>query len=194
MSYVVTISRQFGSTGGQIAKEAAAKLKIEFLDKRIIERIADETGIGQEYIDAHEKHGEKFWQRNKMLFNFSSYDLNQQIFRKQKEIIREHAAAHSCLILGRSADAILADYPQVLNVYIFAPLPFRCQNIQKFYALSEDDALAAIKRVDAQRSDYRKFFGHNVDRRQLLLDSSCFGTAGCVQMICQAVQTLFPAD
>ncbi len=191
MSYVVTISRQFGSMGAQIAKLTAERLNIEFLDKRIIERIAEETGIEQEHIDAHHKHGEKFWQRNKMLFNFSSYDLNQQIYRKQKEIIREHAAAHSCLILGRSADAVLADFPQVLNVYIFAPLAFRCRNIQQFYELSEDDALAAIKRVDAQRSDYRNFFGHNIDRRQLLLDSSCFGQEGCVSMIAAAVKTLF---
>ena len=97
------------------------------------------------------------------------------------------------MILGRSADAILADYPHVLNVYVYAPLNFRVSNVQRFYNLSQDDALAAIKRVDGQRNDYRKFFGHNVDRRQLMLDSSRFGVDGCVKMICTAVDVLFQA-
>ncbi len=191
MSYVITLSRQFGSQGQLIAQKTAELLQIEYLDKKIMEQIAEKSGIGAEHIDEHHKHGEKFWERNKMLFNLNSYDLNQEIFRHQKEIIREHAQDHSCLILGRSADAVLADFPHVLNVYIFAPFAYRLKNIQQFYNLDAEDAAAALKRVDGQRSDYRKFFGHNADRRQLMIDSQRFGVEGAVKMIAAAAELLF---
>lgn len=191
MQYVITISREFGSGGHMIAEKAAERLGIEFLDKKLIEQIASKTGIDEQKLDAHATHGEKFWKRNKMLFNAGAYDLNQEIFKEQKAIIREHAEAHSCLILGRSADSILADFEHVLNVYIYAPLAWRRGKVKEFYKLNDDDALALIRRMDAQRQDYRHFFGHKTDRANLKVDSSKFGIEGSVGLICTAAAQLF---
>lgn len=191
MQYVITVSREFGSGGHMIAEKAAERLNIEFLDRKIIEQLASKTGIAEHKIDAHATHGERFWQRNKMLLNAGAYDLNQEIFKEQKAIIREHAKAHSCLILGRSADSILADFGHVLNVFIYAPLSWRREQVKEFYKLDDDDALALIKRMDAQRQDYRHFFGHKTDRAHLKLDSSKFGIDGSVNLICSAASGLF---
>ncbi len=193
MSYVITLHRQFGSGGANIAKAVADILQIEYLDKRIIEQLSEKTGLEQREIQKHDWHGENFWQRNKMLFNAASYDRNQEIFAQQKAIIREHAAAHSCVILGRSSDAILADFDNVLNVFIYAPTAFRSKRLCELYKFTKEESLEAIKRMDAQRSDYRSFFGHNIDRSHLRLDSSVFGVEKAARVIAAAAKELFGA-
>lgn len=191
MKFIITLSRQAGSHGDSIGHMLAERLNIECLDRIILEKIAADTGHSEKHVDAHEHHGAGFWQRNTMLLNIGSYDRNQEIFQAQRKIIREHAQAHSCVIIGRSADTILADFPNVLSVYVFAPIATRIENLMHDFDLSRDDAITRIKKIDAAREDYRKFFGHNADRRQLLIDSSCFGIEGSVDVIEAAVNTLF---
>lgn len=193
MNYVITLHRQFGSGGSNIAQAVADMLQIEYLDKRIIEQLSEKTGLAKREIQEHDWHGENFWQRNKLLFNAASYDRNQVIFAQQKAIIREHAAAHSCVILGRSSDAILADFDNVLNVFVYAPVSFRAARLGELYKFTLEESMEAIKRMDAQRSDYRSFFGHNIDRSHLRLDSSLFGVDKAARVIVTAARELFGA-
>lgn len=56
MKNIITISREFGSGGRTIAKEAAQRLGYAFYDKDLIEKIAEESGLSREYIEAHGEH------------------------------------------------------------------------------------------------------------------------------------------
>lgn len=56
MKKIITISREFGSGGRTIAKEAAQRLGYAFYDKELIEKIAEESGLSREYIEAHGEH------------------------------------------------------------------------------------------------------------------------------------------
>ena len=53
MKNIITISREFGSGGRTIAKAAAQRLGYAFYDKELIEKIAEESGLSREYIEAH---------------------------------------------------------------------------------------------------------------------------------------------
>ena len=55
-SNIITISREFGSGGRTIAKAAAQRLGYAFYDKELIEKIAEESGLSREYIEAHGEH------------------------------------------------------------------------------------------------------------------------------------------
>ena len=56
MKTILTISREFGSGGRTIAKAAAQRLGYAFYDKELIEKIAEESGLSREYIEAHGEH------------------------------------------------------------------------------------------------------------------------------------------
>ena len=50
---IITISREFGSGGRTIGKMVAEKLGIAFYDKELIEKIAEETGFSQKFIEEY---------------------------------------------------------------------------------------------------------------------------------------------
>ena len=53
MKKIITISREFGSGGRTIGREVAKRLGYSFYDKELIEKIAEESGLSEEYIEEH---------------------------------------------------------------------------------------------------------------------------------------------
>ena len=52
---VITIGREYGSGGREIGKKLAERLKIPYYDKKILERLAKESGICDEVITAYDE-------------------------------------------------------------------------------------------------------------------------------------------
>ena len=120
--YYVTIARQFGSLGRPIARELSEMLGIEYYDRDIVEAASQELKLPVSVIHSEEEKSVKSNFLN-MLFPLGTDSIDQQdkIFEAQKKIIRDFAEKDSAIFVGRCADYILRDYPNVLNIYIYAP-------------------------------------------------------------------------
>ncbi len=101
---IITIAREYGSGGRYIGKLVAEKLGIKLYDKNIIENMAEDTGLAEEYIEENEQ------KRNVLdVFNNGYYvGLNNadELFIKESEFIKKVASEESCIIVGRCADFI----------------------------------------------------------------------------------------
>ena len=62
-----------------------------------------------------------------------------RIFETQKNIIAFLAEQHSCVIIGRCADFILADHPDSMHIYIYAPYVCRLRHCTQDLGLSEEE-------------------------------------------------------
>jgi hypothetical protein len=136
-SFVITISREFGSGGHAIGKHIAKELGISFYDKELINLTAEQTGYTPEYILENEQS----------LSNTLLYDLYEQnymyvndeippkdaLFLVQSKIIREICAKESCVIVGRCSNFILKDHPTCKNIFIHASNEYRKANLSKAY-------------------------------------------------------------
>ena len=122
---VITISREFGSGGHEIGKRAAERLGIECYDSRLIRMASEKSCISEKYLkDVDEKRA------NPWLYTVPSdyademtgfgLPLNDMLFNVQSQIIRQLANQESCIIIGRCADSVLADYPGVITIFIHA--------------------------------------------------------------------------
>ena len=130
-NYVITISRQHGSCGNAIGKLTAERLGIPFYDYKLIRMASDRSGISEHLFGAADEdvHRMKLFNAANKVYTgkllppdsdeFTS-DLN--LFTFQAEIIKELAGNESCVIVGRCADYLLRDRPNVLRVFIHAPL------------------------------------------------------------------------
>ena len=187
--YVVTISRQFASMGRTIGLKMASNLGIELYDRDIVKHTAERLGLEKGEVSHYdEKTGKRsFFLRDTYLFDFSVYDIHRNVFEVEKNIIQDFAKKESCIIVGRCADSILRDMPNVLNIFIYAPIEERLKNCVEQLGMDETSALEKIRKVDDARSAYRhKFCPECVSEfndRHIMIDSSKFGVEGTANIL-----------
>ena len=101
----------------------------------------------------------------------------------------------SCIIVGRCSDFILADEPNVLRIYIYAPYKVRVKNCVEELQLEEDVAKKMIKAVDEARDNYHMhyagFLPNDQRFKEIMIDSSMLGTEGTADYLVEAVKRRF---
>ena len=122
---IVTIDREFGSGGHEVAKRLAERLGIPFYDEEIIAMAAQNTGYNTEYIRDNDEKAPDFSFSN-MFSGFDTFQTSPfaKVQEEEFNIIREIAAKGSCVIVGRAADYILAEERHV-SIFLFAPFEER---------------------------------------------------------------------
>ena len=115
---IITITREFGSGGRTIAKKLADKLGYAYYDYEIVQQIAQESGFAKEYI---EENGEDASSTSTFgfIWNNYGYNLSDELYVAQRNVICELADKGNCVIVGRCSDYILRDRIDVLNVFAY---------------------------------------------------------------------------
>lgn len=198
--YVVTIARQFGSLGRPIAMKMSEKLGIEFYDRDIVEEAAKKLNLPVSKINEIEESAKKHVKTNsfrRMMYPLGTQtdELQNQLFEAQENIIRFLAERESCIIVGRCSDFILADEPNVLRIYIYAPYEARVKNCIEDLKLEETEARRMIKAVDEARDRYHMhyagFLPNDQRFKEIMIDSSMLGTEGTADYLVEAVRRRF---
>ena len=204
-SSIITISREYGSGGREIAEKTANRLKIPFYDRDLIDKAAKESGFTPEFVAEREQRlGSNF------LYNFTlggiyglayprkpemkELPVAEQIFLAQKKVIEDLAEQGPCIFVGRCADYILRDKPNLLKVLVYADRKQReCRAVEQ-YGRVEDQVEELVRHIDKQRRlHYEAYTVQDWGARSnyhLMLDSGAFGIDGCVDIICQAALSL----
>ena len=136
---IITISREFGSGGRFIGEEVAKKLGIGYYDKKIINQIAEKSGLSPDYIQESAELSPK---KGLFAYAFAGRDitgksLEDMVYEAQRKVILELVDKESCVIIGRNADFILKDRDDVLNVFIHGNMPEKIQRISRLYHVNE---------------------------------------------------------
>lgn len=106
--YVITISRQFGSLGRQIAQKASKMLGIYFMDRDIVEETSRRMGLlASEVGDREEQAKRNAYYYMKFPLGIAPQSIEDEIFAVQSSIIRDCAAKQDCIIVGRCAEYVL---------------------------------------------------------------------------------------
>lgn len=153
---VITLSREYGSGGRYIGKLIAQKLGIKLYDKEFIMKVAEETGLSEQYIKENEQ------KRNVLdVLNNGYYsDLNNsdELFVKEAELIKDVSSKEPCVIVGRCADQILKDNKNVLKVFIYSDMEDKINRAVKYYGMDKKKAEKEISRIDKLRGNHYKYY------------------------------------
>ena len=194
-SYVITISRQFGSMGHSIAKELANKLNISFYDRDIVEETSKRLGLPLSTISEKEELETSEYFKRIYPLGKGVTRLQDEIFMVQKNIIEDLANKESCIIVGRCANGILANRERILNVYIYAPYEDRLKNCIEKLDMDETTAKKLIKEVDNSRKLYHKHycpgFKDDTSNKDIIIDSSKFGVEGTADILTIIAKKIF---
>jgi cytidylate kinase len=181
---VITISRQLGSGGEGIARQVAASLGYEYVDKQTTDTIFRQYGLT----------------RFDELYNTvpSYLDLlnadNLLLVAMANEIIEAVAQRGSVVIVGRAGFAVLAGLADVLNVRIQAPLADRAQRVREREGPADlDAAVEQVKQDDEVHAKYiHRFYNKQWDdptNFDLVLDTAARSPDEAVQTIVDAAHS-----
>ena len=191
---VITIGCEYGAKGNAIGKKIAQDLGIKFYDRDLVDEIIKEVGIPTDIMDRVEEGGTIAGKgaQGDVRGSFSKYaDLTDRAIHVQKQIIRKLAQKEACVIIGRSADYILKDRDDVLNVFIHGDMPEKIQRIMGLYNVEEKEAVKMMADTDKRRMTNYSFYTDQkwgkASNYTLCLNSSKLGYDRCEKIIMECI-------
>ena len=156
---IITIGRQHGSSGREIARLLAKELGIKCYDKEIVDEAAKHSDFSRELINAYDEK-----RMSAFLLHAGGYGLNEnfrlnmEVVSAQFDAIREIASKEDCIFVGRCADYVLNDRDDVVSVFILGDTDARIKCLEERQGLDEAQARKKIKEVDKDRSSFYKYY------------------------------------
>lgn len=157
---IITISREFGSGGREIGKQLSDSLGFNYYDREIISAIASENELDENYVTHILENGVggSFPITYGRTLTYPSYIQKSatKILISQRKIVERLPEGGDCVIVGRSANAILSDL-NPLNVFVYADMQSklkRCRNraADDEKSLSDSALKRKIKQIDSERA------------------------------------------
>lgn len=187
---VITIGREYGSGGYELAEKLAQALNYHFYDKEIIARLADKILVPESFLEARDEN----MPRRRNIFHeiipiFANGDEIQAdyIFREQGKFISQLAEEGECVFIGRRADYYLMDMPEAVHIFCYADKDFKIQRICQAENCTPEEAEKKMRDVDKQRkTSYEYTTGRKwADKKNydLMICTSAFGIDRCVEQI-----------
>jgi cytidylate kinase len=169
---IVTIRGQLGSGATEIGRRLAEKLRIDYVDREIIELVAKHLKSPKDEILQKELPPSTLFGRIAEVMGYSSsinpaiLDVNLPVWQIPigdtgylvglKYVIKELAKNHSLVIRGRGSQFILKNYPDSFHVYTVAPLETRIKRVANYLKVDEETAKKEIHKVDSSRLEFIK--------------------------------------
>lgn len=193
---IITISREYGSSGREIAQLLSEKLELPFYDKEIIEIASKKSGYASELFKEIDEI-----QKTSLLFSIAmnvfpfasrldsteNMSFSDKLFEIEKRVIIDTAKKGPCVIVGRCSNYILKNDFNTLNIFIHLNLEDRISNISKKNNISIQKAKELVSSIDRTRSSYYKYYtGEKWGAKEnydLIINSSVLGIDGTVELI-----------
>ncbi len=180
---IITISRQTGSLGDEIAKATAERLGYEYIEKSQISKALSSLGFSLSDIDKYDEKKPTVWQSLTMQKESFAHLIRAAVYKL--------AARKNVVIVGRGGQVILKDVPGVLHVRIVAPYATRVSRLMEQEAYEEKIAERIIRQTDHDSSGYLStYFDMNVDNSQLydlVINTRAMTLNESVELITRAV-------
>jgi len=196
---LLSISREYGSGGREIAQHISERLELPVFDRKLIDLTADQCGYSTKFIQENEER-----MTNSFLFNlavagpYSPYGETEAlpqdyVFLAQSKIITKLAGENpSAVFVGRCADYILRDHPSLFSVFITADLDFRVKRAIEQYNIDPDKAYTIVSRHDKQRRrHYNYYTGMDWGSRSnyhLILNTGKLGIASVTDLLVELIK------
>lgn len=201
----IAITRTCGSGGGSyIGKKLAADYGIDIYDRKLLRLASEDSGINEAIFANADENTKKtlLYRVSKRIYNgeiiapeSGNFISDQNLFNYQAKVLRELLEQESYVCVGRAADFILKDKPNVVSVYLDAPYEYRIQREMARQGIDRGTAKKYIDRLDKYRNSYYVYHTGRAwkdpKNYDLCLDTASAGLDNCVELIKGYIQLKF---
>src|SRR6202043_3378860 len=203
MIKIITIEREYGSGGGEIAQLLAKQLGWKLWDQVLTEEIARRADCPKSVVEVREERTDPLYYRLFKSFLRGSYEgsLNAHklklvdsecILKFTELVIQEAAKTGNSVIVGRGSQLFLKDRQDALRVFLYAPREDKVRRLLS-RGKSEQEAQELVDTVDRERADFiAKYFKVEWPSRSIYhtMINTVIGDENVVQMIVDFMKTL----
>jgi cytidylate kinase len=181
---VITLSRQLGSQGVEIAKAIASRFNYQYVDKEKIGIALADRGLPRMEIEKLDEKKPSFW-------DSWAIDRNK-FFHHLQMIIYGFAQKNNAVIVGRGGQILLKDLPGVLHVRVIAPFEVRIRRVMEQQRGKEKQAIRLLRHSDEDSAGFiRSFFNADWEDPRLydlVINTQKLSVDSAVMMILEAIQ------
>ncbi len=200
---IINVGRQVCAGGLEIGRLLAEEFHATYYDSELLNLAARESGFSEEFLKrsderrgffraflhlsgANNMDGDSFYQNN-----FSQ----ESLFKFQSDAIIKAAQKSSCVFVGRCADYVLRDFPNVVNIFVTASLESRAALFMQLKGVGHDEAVKRIEHIESRRASYYNYYtgkkwGHAASY-DLCVDSSILGAEETARLIAEFIHKRF---
>ena len=166
---LITVTRQYGSGGSEIARLVAQALDWTVIDSELVDQVARRAGLPPEQVAAREERAPGLLERLARTLAVASPEMfvttagvpraeddESTIARVTERIIADAAAHGNVVLVGRGAQAILAQRPEALHVYVVASRAWRARQVVQRLGADPAEVERVLDDTDRQRDRYVK--------------------------------------
>src|SRR3989441_866092 len=197
---VITVTRQYGSGGSDIARLVAERLGWELVDNQFVEEVARRAGVPPDEVAQREERAPGLLERLARTLAGASPEMfiaqaavprveqDEATLVKVTERVIAEAAMHGRVVLvGRGAQAVLGNRPDALHAYVVASKAFRMKLAVERLGADPAHVERVVDETDRQRDQYVKtYYGrhrHEVTNYDLVVNAEKLGFEGAAGLI-----------
>ena len=203
---IITISRMFGSGGSQVAQRVADALEWNLLDNRVVDAVAERLGVSRTEVSEHEERVPSLVERLAATLTLSVPEMlpvagvtlpltEARIVAMTKAVIEEAVQTGDAVLVGRGAQCLLANRPDALHVFCYAPIPALAAYVMSDQGVSHEEAVRVVEATNRQREQYVKQHFHRAWRAEenydLCVNTGTLGIEGAAQVVIQLARERF---
>lgn len=203
MIRVLTVEREYGSGGADIAKRVAERLNWKLWDQLLTNEIARFMECDCKVVEQHEEKRDPLFYRLARAFMRGSYEGSQNASRIKiadtdcirevaERVVKDAASKGNCVIVGRGSAYYLQGRPDAFHVFVYAPFHEKVQRLRA-QGKSEAEATELAQTVDEDRSAFiKQYFGVEwPDRHKFhLMINSAIGEEAVLETILNGITML----
>lgn len=196
---LITISRQYGAGGSEVARRVAQALDWAVVDNEFIEQVAQRAGLAPEEVAQREERAPSFIERLSLTLASSAPELfppetgttedrdEVTVVRMTESLVAELAEEGRAVLVGRAAPAVLGQGGDALHVKLVAPVEFRLAQACSRLSLDPKEAREVLQRTDKNRARYhREYYRRDWDdpaNYDMVLNTGRLGFDGATTVI-----------
>lgn len=183
---IISIGREFGSGGHEIAEMLAKKFDLTLYDKNLLHQVAEEKNVDPAHIEKYDEVPRK------LIFSRTvrgySNSMEENIANMQFDYLKKIAdEGQSFVVVGRCSETILRNCPAMISMFILGDWEHKVERVVRLYNMSQETVESFIYRQDRKRKEYHNYYckGKWGDSRNydISVNSSKLGEEATAEML-----------
>jgi cytidylate kinase len=207
---IITISRQYGAGGSEVARRVATALDWALVDNDVVDKVAARSGLKPEEVAAHDERAPGFIERLARTLATSAPDVittqetpmpgrtEQKLVHLTEAVVAEIAEQERVVVVGRAAPAVLGRRAGTLHIKLVAPKPWRISVAARRLGVDLHSAEKTLDDTDSNRRRYHKqYYSRDWDdpcNYDMVLNTEALGYEEVVEVIVGRAKWRWPGE
>lgn len=204
---IITVSRQYGSGGSEIAERVARSLGWQLYDNALVDQVATRLGMTTAEVTAREERVPTMAERLASAISLSAPEMmpsvgsvavvpsEERIVEVTRLVVEEAVQAGPAVIVGRGAQCLLAQRSDALHVFCYAPIEALVAYAMTNLGVQADDARKKVIETNDQREQYVKRHWkrewRDLSNYHLCVNTAWLGLDGAAELIARVAHERF---